>query len=77
MEPRLAWTVTGVGDDGNEYTIHGYRQMKQLAGKWMEEKLVSIILTEDGDELYCESEKPLVFWDPRTGMKIRCPDLEQ
>ena len=27
MKPRLAMTVTGTGDDGREYTIHGYKRM--------------------------------------------------
>ena len=27
MEPRLAMTVTGTGDDGEQYTIHGYKRM--------------------------------------------------
>ena len=26
MEPRLAMAVTGTGDDGREYTIHGYKR---------------------------------------------------
>lgn len=67
-------TVAGVGDDGKEYTIHGYKQMRRQGSSWVEEALVSIIETSDGEELHCESESPLVFWNPRTGMKIRCTE---
>jgi hypothetical protein len=73
MEPRLAMTVTGSGDDGREYTIHGYKRMLRRDGEWVEEALISIMRTEEGEEVHCESESPLVFWNPRTGIKIRCP----
>ena len=72
MEPRLAMTVSGIGDDGNQYAIHGYKQMRRQGDEWVEERLVSIIQTAEGEELHCESEAPLVFWNPKTGMKIRC-----
>jgi hypothetical protein len=75
MEPKLAMTVTGVGDDGSEYTIHGYKQMRHQNGRWIEEALISIMETSDGELVHCESENPLVFWVHSTGMKIRCkPD---
>ena len=74
MEPRLAMTVTGIGDDGNAYTIHGYKQMRRQGDRWIEERLVSLIQTDAGEELHCESEIPLVFWNPKTGMKIRSHD---
>lgn len=41
--------------------------------EWVEEALISIMRTEEGEEVHCESESPLVFWNPRTGVKIRCP----
>lgn len=72
MEPRLAMTVFGIGDDGNRYTIHGYKQMRRQGSEWVEEELVSIVRTAEGEELHCESEVPLVFWNPMTGIKIRC-----
>jgi hypothetical protein len=74
MEPKLAMTVTGVGDDGREYTIQGFKKMRQQDGRWIEEALISITLTSDGELVHCESEKPLVFWVASTGMKIRCND---
>ncbi len=72
MEPRLAMTVTGIGDDGNTYTIQGYKRMRRQGNEWVEEALVSLIQTDDGEELHCGSEDPLVFWNPKTRMKIRC-----
>ncbi len=72
MEPKLAITVTGTGDNGREYTIHGYKQMRHQGGKWIEEALISITQTSDGELVHCESEDPLVFWVDSTGMKIRC-----
>lgn len=72
MEPRLAITLTGKGDDGPEYTIHGYKRMLQRGGEWIEEALISIMRTDEGEEVHCESENPLVFWMPRTGVKIQC-----
>jgi hypothetical protein len=70
MEPRLAMTVTGTGDDGRGYTIHGYKRMLPHG---VEEALISITLTDKGEVVHCESENPLVFWNPKTGVKIRCP----
>lgn len=72
MEPRLALTATGVGDDGRDYTIHGYKTSRLVDGRWVEEALCSFMQTSDGEEVHCESEKPLVFWVASTGMKIRC-----
>jgi hypothetical protein len=72
MEPRLAMTVTGTGDDGREYTIHGYKRMQRRGNEWVEEALISIMRTDGGEEVHCESENPLVFWNPRTRVKIRC-----
>jgi hypothetical protein len=72
MEPRLAMTVTGIDDDGKKYTIRGYKRMIQREGHWVEEPLISIAVTDEGQEVHCESEDPLVFWIPGTGVKIRC-----
>ena len=72
MEPKLVMTVAGTGDDGREYTIHGYKQMRQQGGKWIEEALISITQTSDGELVHCESEDPLVFWVASTRMRIRC-----
>jgi hypothetical protein len=72
MEPRLAKTVTGTGDDGKTYTIHGFKRMLHRDGEWIEEALISILRTDEGDEVHCESENPLVFWNPRTGVRIHC-----
>jgi hypothetical protein len=72
MQPRLVMTVTGIGDDGREYTIHGYKRMLQRGREWVEEPLISILRTDDGEEVHCQSENPLVFWNPRTMVKIRC-----
>jgi hypothetical protein len=73
MNPRLVMTVTGRGDDGKEYTIHGYKKMLQRNGQWVEESLISYMQTDEGEEVHCESENPLVFWNPKTRLKIRCP----
>ena len=72
MEPRLAMTVIGIGDDGKMYTIHGYKRMIQREGRWVEEALISIAVTDEGQVVHCESEDPLVFWTPGTGVRIRC-----
>ena len=72
MKPRLAKTVTGIGDDGKSYTIRGYKQMRREGDGWIEEALISLIQTSEGEDLFCESEDPLVFWNPKTGMKIHC-----
>jgi len=72
MQPQLAMTVTGIGDDGKMYTIHGYKRMIQREGHWVEEALISIAVTDEGQEVYCESENPLVFWIPGTDIKISC-----
>jgi hypothetical protein len=76
MELRLAMTVTGTGDDGKEYTIHGYKRMLPRGREWIEEKLCSIMRTDEGEEVHCESEKPLVFWNPKNGVKIHCPQTQ-
>jgi hypothetical protein len=76
MEPRLAMTVTGTGSDGREYTIHGYKRMLPRGDEWVEEALISIMRTEEGEEVHCKSENPLTFWMPRTGVKIRCRQPE-
>jgi hypothetical protein len=60
-----------------KYTIHGYKRMIQREGRWMEEPLISIAVTDEGQEVHCESEDPLVFWIPGAGVKIRCqPEKE-
>jgi hypothetical protein len=66
-------TATGTGDDGREYTIHGYKRMLRRGREWVEEALISIMRTDDGEEVHCESENPLIFWMPSTGVKICCP----
>ncbi len=73
MEPRLAMTVTATGDDGREYSVHGYKRMLPRGREWVEEALISIMRTDHGDEVDCESENPLVFWLPSTGVRLRCP----
>jgi hypothetical protein len=72
MEPRLAMTVTGKGDDGREYTLHGYKQMIRRGKEWAEEKLISIVRTAEGEVAHCRTEEPLAFWIPSTGVTIRC-----
>lgn len=41
MEPRLGMTVTGAGDDGRVYTIHGYKRMLPRGGVLVEEALIT------------------------------------
>ncbi len=66
---RLAATAHGIGDDGKEYTIHGYKKMLPHG---VEESLCSHMETSDGEQVYCENEVPLVFWIAKTRLKIRC-----
>ena len=72
MEPRLVKTDIGIGDDGKTYTTHSYKQRRRQGEQCVEEPLISLILTDEGEELHCESEDPLVFWNPKTRTKIRC-----
>ena len=68
-------TVTGMGDDGKEYTIHGYKKLEYRNGHWVEEALISHTETSDGEQVHCESELPLVSWNPKTMLRIRCTNL--
>jgi hypothetical protein len=68
MTLRLVQTVRGTGDDGREYTIHGYKNG--------EEALISICTTDEGEEVWCRSEKPLEFWIPGRSVTIHCPEQE-
>ena len=52
------------------------KRMLPRAREWVEEALISIMRTQEGEEVHCESENPLVFWMPRTGVNIRCPQSE-
>lgn len=58
-------TVTGTGDDGRKYTIHGYKRAN--------EALISVTQTDEGDEARCRSENPLEFWIPSRSVTVRCP----
>lgn len=72
MQPKLVQTITGIGDDGRTYTINAYKEMRRQGDQWVEEQLISIIKTDENEELYCESEEPLVFHNPKTNVRIRC-----
>jgi hypothetical protein len=65
LELRLVKTVIGTGDDGRTYTIHGYKSD--------DEALISVIQTDEGDEVWCSSENPLEFWIPSRSVAVRCP----
>jgi hypothetical protein len=72
MDPRPAKTITGIGDDGKQYTIHGYKSTRRQNGQLVEASLIDIMQTNEGEEVRCKSENPLVFWIPSTGVEIRC-----
>jgi hypothetical protein len=41
--------------------FHGYKRMLQRGGEWVEEALISITKTEEGEEVHCESENRSSF----------------
>jgi hypothetical protein len=73
MEPRLAMTLIGVGNDGSEYSVLAYTKMVPEGAAWVEEAgPPSILHTSEGDEVHRRSEEPPVFWVTRTGVEITC-----
>jgi hypothetical protein len=74
MDPRLVKTVTGIGDDGKQYTIHGYKSTRRQNGQLIESSLIDFMQTDEGEEVHCKSENPLVFWIPSTSVEIRCDE---
>jgi hypothetical protein len=72
--PPPAKTITGIGSDGKQYTVHGYKSTRRQNGQLLESKLIGITKTDEGEEVHCKSENPLVFWIPSTGVEIRCDE---
>ena len=72
MDPHPAKTVTGIGDDGKQYTIHGYKSTRHQNDQLVEAPLIDIMVTDEGEQVHCKSENPLVFWIPTTRVEIRC-----
>jgi hypothetical protein len=46
MDPRPVKTITGIGDDGKQYTIHGYKSTRRQNGQLIEAPLIDIMQTD-------------------------------
>jgi hypothetical protein len=74
-KPRLAETLTLTGDDGRTYTVHGYKEYHRgLPGEWIENDLISILLTDKGQSVICTCENPPTFIIEATGVTLRQRD---
>jgi hypothetical protein len=61
-QPVLAETHHLIGDDGKPYTVHGYKDCHRgPTGEWIEDDVVSILLTDKGQRVECMQENPLTF----------------
>jgi hypothetical protein len=71
-KPRHAETYNLIGDDGNAYTVHGYKEYhKGLPGEYIEGKLGTILMMDTGLPVMCMEEKPPTFFIERTGVVLR------